>query len=619
LRACFSFSCVVLVVCSFIAAAVGQPVPMTQRGPPFETVKVHTDIELSADGSYLESSEDAYRPLDARGLQAMRQVTLSYTEGFQSLDVMRAYTLKADGQKIDVAQSNILRGYGATTAPGFDDVRTLTIVFPNVEVGDQVVLVTVLKQIQPWFPGQFAAAFSFNRAILARDTEVSLTAPASDIGLSIDAKGLQGGERESFGSKYRWVWHYSNASPITVEPDAVADADEEPHLAISTFAGYDVVARAYAERFKDKSEVTSDIQSLADSVTSGITDKREEARALYEWVSSHIAYVGIVLGAGGFTPHDAAQVLETKYGDCKDHVMLLQALLSAKGIGSSPALIYALPSFVLPTAASPFAFNHLITYIPEFDLFLDSTAQFVSFGALPGNDAGKPVLLVSTGQIDHTPVTTPDNATIHVVRTVKLASDGSLEGDTQVTSTGALAGEMRALMSVLPANAEANFLRQVLGPGSDGSFSRGDPKDLGSAYAFGAHYRMTSIVNFPGPGALPPRLGYSPLTFTTLIAGELPPTRSTAYSCASLEASESTSIELPPGVTIIALPKSATMQTAGVKLVLNFTQSGTNKVLEAIDLRIEHPAQFCTPEYYAQVRGDLAKMASALNAQIVYR
>jgi transglutaminase-like putative cysteine protease len=49
--------------------------------------------------------------------------------------------------------------------------------------------------------------------------------------------------------------------------------------------------------------------------------------------------VAVWLGNGGYVPHDAATILENGYGDCKDHVALLGALLKAKGIASEPVLI----------------------------------------------------------------------------------------------------------------------------------------------------------------------------------------------------------------------------------------------------------------------------------------
>ncbi|WP_163602946.1 transglutaminase domain-containing protein, partial [Klebsiella pneumoniae] len=68
-----------------------------------------------------------------------------------------------------------------------------------------------------------------------------------------------------------------------------------------------------------KSEAVPEVRRQADLITSGITDRREQARAIFDWVSRNIRYFGIFLGNGGYIPRSAATVLVDKYGDCKDH------------------------------------------------------------------------------------------------------------------------------------------------------------------------------------------------------------------------------------------------------------------------------------------------------------
>ena len=48
---------------------------------------------------------------------------------------------------------------------------------------------------------------------------------------------------------------------------------------------------------------------------------------LYHWVSRNIRYVALNIDVGGFVPRPAQAVLEHRYGDCKDHVVLLEAAL----------------------------------------------------------------------------------------------------------------------------------------------------------------------------------------------------------------------------------------------------------------------------------------------------
>jgi len=602
-----------------VAALAQVPATPSASGPALEIVRSHVDLEVNPDGSFIQADEITYRALTQKGREALQQMSFSYTQGYQSIEIPTAYTLKANGTRIDVAPSGELYGRGATSAPGFEDLKTVTVIFPNVEVGDEVVLVTLFKQEIPWFKGQFAVGYNFSRQLVAHDVQVSVTAPAQGLPLSIDALALDGGQPETVGAKTRRTWTFHNDAALKPEPESVAESDDGPHLVVSTFADFASVAHIYADVFQDKAAVTPPIQALADQLTAGISDRREQARVLYEWVSSHISYVQIVLGAGGYTPHKAAEVLETRYGDCKDHVMLLEALLTAKGIASSPVLIDAGTAFHLSPVASPFLFNHLITYIPEFHLYADSTARVAPFGVLPLTDAGKPVVQVSTAQVAQTPPARAADNAFRSTATVKIDANGNAVGDSAIVTSGAAAIEARAVLSALPSANDGDYFRLALGPGADGTLDRGDPSKLTPDYSFSAHYRMANAISLPGPGALPAGFAYKPFYFTTLIAGNDPPSRMRAYVCFSVSAEEDTTIVLPPGVKILSLPKSGEYNADEMKLKIGFDDLGHGTIHETVKLLIDHPQAVCSADYYNRARADTAKMVSALKAQILYK
>src|SRR5262249_2716848 len=51
-------------------------------------------------------------------------------------------------------------------------------------------------------------------------------------------------------------------------------------------------------------------------------------------VQNDVRYVAIELGIGGLQPHPATEVFTHRYGDCKDKVTLLNAMLKEIGIDS---------------------------------------------------------------------------------------------------------------------------------------------------------------------------------------------------------------------------------------------------------------------------------------------
>ena len=602
-----------------VAAAADTDAPPAQTGAqPFEIVKQDIDLEAAPDGHYWLSEEIHYRPLTDQGVQALQTMALAYTAGYQR-QLITAYTLKKDGTRLDVPPASILNGRGQSSTPGYQDLQTRTVVFPNVAVGDEIVLVTTTEQLVPWFPNVFALDFTFSRAVVVREATVSFTTRDNDSAFKINAAGLEAGATQSLGGKTRRVWHFHNDTAQTPDPDRVSEIDDEPHVEITTLANYNEVAKLYAGIFSDKAKVTPAISALADQVTTGMTDKRAQATALFNWVATHIQYVDIVLGAGGFVPNTADQILKNGYGDCKDHVMLLESLLGAKGIDSSAVLIRAgAPQYRLPAVASPFLFDHLITYVPAFGLYLDSTAKYAPFGVLPLEDSGKSVLVVSSGKTEVTPPVSSSNASVTSDVTLKVNEDGSADGDTVVTASGAMAVALRALMSALPQSDDDNYLRANLGPGSSGQFIRNDPLNLAQTYRFSAHYHVAHIGSFPGPGAFPPQLGYKPFNFTAAVGATLPPSRAENYVCASGDYRETVTVTLPKSVKQLELPASQTITTDGSQLKLSYTETAPDTLHSEIELRQDHSGPVCDPAYYAKVRPALARMASALSAQILY-
>lgn len=586
---------------------------------PYEIVKDDIDLEAAPDGRFWELVEVHYRPLTSQGVEALQKITLSYTQGYEQLKII-AYTLKKDGRKIDIPANSILQGHGETTSPGFEDTRTMTVVFPNLEIGDEAVLIDSNVQQVPWFPNVFAVTQAWPPDVAVKEATFAFTSQGKDSAFHITTQGISADAPLSAGGKTRHVWHYQNDRPAQPEPEAVNEIADRPHIAITTLPDYSGVADIYGGVFKDRAEVTPEISSLADKLTAGVKDRRAQAKLLYEWVAAHIRYVNIVLGAGGFIPHKAADVMKNGYGDCKDHVMLLQALLAAKNIKSSPVLIRAaINQFQLPAAPSPFLFDHLITYVPELKLYLDSTARFAPFGVLPSSDAGKGVVIVATGKTAVTPAIGMGTSSITSTSTVTVNADGSADSETSVTATGAAAVDLRGMMAAIPPDRDTDFFRMALGPGGDGKFTRGDPEAPGDSYTMSAKYHTGHLANIPGPGALPASLTYKPYSFTMLVGQTLPQTRQTDYACSSGTFRDDVTTTLPAGVTVASLPASRSFTTDGATLQTNYEQTAPNVVKEHVLMKLDRTGPVCRAADYAKIRPALSDMVGDLMAQILYK
>ena len=379
----------------------------------FRMVKFDQRIALDQNRRANQTVELQIKLETAKGVQQHGQMFFPYIKGMNSLNIEEAFTIKVNGRRIPVDMQKAVFDQPlpmTTQAPMFSQVYLKSLVFPSLEPGDSIFVRYKSQEQESMFPGHFSMPVVFPEEVDYGDIHLQVRTPANmplhHEQSEIAAPTIQ----ERNGWKF-YDWYYTSPKKERAnETREIAAIDTSPRLIISSFSDWKELAAQYQARAVDKVVVTPAIAKLADDITQGISDRREQARLLYNWVNQNIRYVAVLLGEGMVVPHSTASILENRYGDCKDHVVLLEALLTAKGIASSPALINAGPSYRLPSVALPnIVFNHAITYLPEFDLFVDATEKSTAFGELAFSLGDKPALLTANAEIKKTPVHSSSN------------------------------------------------------------------------------------------------------------------------------------------------------------------------------------------------------------------
>jgi hypothetical protein len=339
------------------------------------------------------------------------------------------------------------------------------------------------------------------------------------------------------GTRTRHLITYRGQPAIPVEDRMTSPLDRDAGIFISTFAGYEELARTYWSTARGAVNVTPEISRLAAEITRSIDDRHAQARAISTWVKTNIRYVFVALGASRIVPHGATAVLKNRYGDCKDHATLMSALLAAKGIAVEQVLLNGLNAYTLPEPATMGYLNHVILYLPEFGVYDDPTAQFAAFGVLPGEEYDKPVVHVSDrgARRAHIPaMKAEDHVTIRRTR-LSIAADGVVSGETEQSGTGLFALNARTIAASLQAGgferSAEEFLRTASTPGK-GRFEIGSLTELGDSYTTRSRftYDERAAVKPPVNLAIPVGLGTLPRPGSYLF-GLLLPARKLPFIC----------------------------------------------------------------------------------------
>ena len=597
--------------------------PGTDTGtdPSLVIDKYIQHFKVEPDGSFVLTVDNVKTIAQQRAVQGHSQYYISYNKTLDDVIAVEGYTEKPDGRRVAVQLEHIKDQQEAVSsdAPMFQDTRVKIVVFPEVAVGDKLAVHYVIKRSTPLFPGHFedlsSSQFYVNRQFL-----LIYDMPAS-MPLYADAAGFVAVAAEAAPGRKLYQWRYEGGDNARIEADSVSYLDYGKRLAVSTFADYAAFARAYHARARDKSEVTAAIAALARKLTRDLDGPRATALALADWVRNNIRYVGVWIGAGGVVPHPAATVLENRYGDCKDHASLLEALLAAVGIDSTGALINSGNAYQLPSTPTLGVFNHVITYVPSLDLYLDSTAESIAAGYLPSSGLGKPVLLTSSGQMALTPSVQVDQS--RTVTWFDVSKNGHGSFMVVKLSAGALAEPYRkAVRDTRPAE-RAQFVQRMLqdmGQKGRGVFDAG--KLDGGADEYSMQFSGTSenFIDLPGPVAVATSYSFwggmkaSVATFAREAA------RSQDFVCPAIDAEDVTGLHFPAGVRIVARPKPLTLHDANFSYAASYATTYTRKgstVLVKRALRFRHHKPVCTPAEYRRMQPLLERIVRDLKSQLI--
>jgi hypothetical protein len=205
-----------------------------------------------------------------------------------------------------------------------------------------------------------------------------------------------------------------------------------------------------------------------------------------------------------------------------------------------------------------------------------------------------------------------------VVTEVRVHPDGSADGDTHVTMSGAFSISARAVMEALIPGTESQFIRGAVAGATNGTLDRGDPNNLNDPYTMSVHYELAQAINIPGPGAASLWLGYHPFPMATAVAPSLP-SRRTDYLCSSFTAIDEETITLPPDQALTNLPKPAEVDAEGVSLTVSYDKQGPRTLHVMRTLKAQHPHLVCAADEYNRIRSDLTKMFGILSTQALYK
>jgi lipoprotein NlpI/transglutaminase-like putative cysteine protease len=399
---------------------------------------------------------------EAAGLVAGSQIQVDFDPQYQKLAFHTMFIVREGRrlERLDRKKIVVLHREPHLEAQMYDGRMTASRVLEDVRVGDRIEWSYSLRGANPVFQNRFVevdwAASSteaidlYQYRLLAPETRtIACKAGGDDFEIT---SHVQAGVRET-------IVRRRDTRQTTIEVNTPARAYLPDLLSWSEFTDWGDVAR-WAQNLFEKAQVASpELAVEVERIRAQGGSPDEQARHALDFVQTQVRYFGTEIGEYSHQPAPPSHVLQQRYGDCKDKVTLLIAMLHALKIGAEPVLVSTYYRDAIDRMLpSPLAFNHVIARVDVNgkQLWLDGTRAYQT-GALEGRSVlgyGKG-LVAASGAASATALADLPSAEHEtrvsaelVLRVENFAEDPELEA--HITYFGELAEIVRSALANRP-------------------------------------------------------------------------------------------------------------------------------------------------------------------------
>ena len=435
-----------------------------------------------------------YKILTQKGAEGSDSLTVAWEPWHEARPTMRARVITPDFIE------HLLDSNAVMEAPArggdykiYSDGKTLRAPFPAIAAGVVVEEEYVEHETEPFFASGRVGRIAFgHERVPVEHSRAILQAPAS---LPLHAETLLLPDlkptRTEADGKITLTYNIGRLEGIEpAEPDLPRDLMRFPEIDFSTGKSWQAVSTDYA-KIVDSHAGPAAVQSIVDTLVAGKKTVSEKESAILDYLDREVRYTGIEFGEAAIVPHDPAETLNHKYGDCKDKATLLVAMLRAAGIPANVALLNAGSRLDVPSNLPGMGmFDHAIVYVPgdrarkNSDLWIDATDTYARLGQLPSGDQGRMALVArpETTALLKIPESSSQDNVLLEYRVLTLSENGPATISEKTEPTGVFEAYYRTFYADKPdkdmREGLTNYVKGQYVAEKLASVDRTDPADL---------------------------------------------------------------------------------------------------------------------------------------------
>lgn len=374
------------------------------------------------------------------GIEEWGSLSMSWSPWYQDRPTIEAEVIQPNGERSQLDPQTIEEsGLRSGDPLLYEDRRGLRAPLPNLRVGAEIDFQISVVDREPYFAGGALGSFDWGDYLRVEESQLEIIHPA-DRPLHLETLGLNPTIEERISDGLRHVQLRVGAlDPLeSSEPDLPPDRFPTRRSQYSLVPSWAMLASEYAALVERQLKGVA-LEPILVSVP-GEGSPTLIANAALAAIQAKVRYTGLEFGQQAIVPARPDEVVKRGFGDCKDQALLLVAVLRARRLSASVALVQAsrgaTPSDQVPGLN---AFDHAIVYVDsDPPLWIDPTVDGLPVGPLPPYLQGAKALIAQrkTQGLTTLPTARSEESTQRWSKDIYLPSFGPGRLEQEVTAAG---------------------------------------------------------------------------------------------------------------------------------------------------------------------------------------
>ncbi|MGD8908434.1 MAG: DUF3857 domain-containing protein [Chromatiales bacterium] len=307
----------------------------------------------------------ATKAVSPSGVEEASAISIEFDPLYESL-TLHGITIWRDGkamQRLEHARIDLIQREKELEYQLYSGSKTLNVILEDIRPGDTVEYSYTIEGANPIFAGHFSTRVNLQWSVPVGRVHYRVLWPDDQpLYVRSDKTAVKPSTLSNDG-KREMVWLHDRLEAVTGDGNTPNWFDPIAKISLSDMSSWDQVVEWALPLYRQTPLSQAEREILTEITRPGMS-KAGQLLAVLNFVQQQIRYLGMEMGESSHRPSLPEEVLDRRYGDCKDKTRLLISLLRELGIEAYPALVNSRSGDYLPDALpSLLAFDHVIALV----------------------------------------------------------------------------------------------------------------------------------------------------------------------------------------------------------------------------------------------------------------